>query len=286
MTADRHNGNSDCHWFMYHTIQVNMLASLIYPSVQIISSMFPGSLFSLHFIPRYHMEKKAPIHISREIEMKKTLLVMFIVLFTAASGFCGEFENTLKNAEQGVAEAQFSLGILYDQGIGVSQDYEQAVYWVTKAAEQGYAKAQFFLGGMYSNGQGVTQDDKQAAYWITKAAEQGFAEAQFILGAMYILDMGVPLDHQQAVYWYTKAAEQGHASAQNDLWVMYYNGQGVPQNFKLAYVWLNIAAATGDENLIKARDIISKKLSPQQLSEAQELAAQIQHKIDNPTLNI
>ncbi len=52
-------------------------------------------------------------------------------------------------AEQGVAEAQFNLGIMYNNGHGVPQDYAKAVKWYRKAAEQGYAEAQHNLGFMY-----------------------------------------------------------------------------------------------------------------------------------------
>jgi TPR repeat protein len=39
------------------------------------------------------------------------------------------------------------------------------VYWYQKAADQGYAEAQSILGVMYANGKGVLKDDKQAVYW-------------------------------------------------------------------------------------------------------------------------
>lgn len=58
--------------------------------------------------------------------MKKILLVMFIALFTVTSAFCGEFEDTLKLAEQGDAEAQKNLGLMYDNGQGVIQNYKIA----------------------------------------------------------------------------------------------------------------------------------------------------------------
>ena len=64
---------------------------------------------------------------------------------------------------------------------------------------------------------------------------------------------------------------------------MYAKGQGVTQNYKFAYLWFSLSAAQGGESVIKNRDITAKKLSPQQLSETQDLAAQIQKKIDNPT---
>ena len=45
--------------------------------------------------------------------------------------------------------------------------------WYGKAAEQGNAKAQYNLGLRYENGQGVAQDYGKAVEWYTKAAEQG-----------------------------------------------------------------------------------------------------------------
>ena len=45
-------------------------------------------------------------------------------------------------AEQGLPEAQDMLGYCYENGIGVEQDSQQAVYWYRKAADNGnkYAK--------------------------------------------------------------------------------------------------------------------------------------------------
>ncbi len=87
-------------------------------------------------------------------------------------------------AEQGDAAAQFALGVMYDNGLGVTQDYAEAVKWYRKAAEQGNAGAQYNLALMYSKGLGVTQDYAEAARWYRKAGEQGNATAQYILGAM------------------------------------------------------------------------------------------------------
>ena len=69
--------------------------------------------------------------------------------------------------------AQFLLGLMYDRGRGVPQDYKEAAKWYRKAAEQGDSLAQGELGWLYNVGKGVVQDDKEAAKWYAKAAEQG-----------------------------------------------------------------------------------------------------------------
>ncbi|MCH2345192.1 MAG: hypothetical protein MK321_11915, partial [Pseudomonadales bacterium] len=67
-------------------------------------------------------------------------------------------------------------------------------------------------------------------------------------------------------------AEQGYATAQFLLGVMYVSGGGVPQNNVRAYVWWSAGAAQGDENARGNRDIISDRLTPDQLARGQEMA--------------
>jgi len=76
-------------------------------------------------------------------------------------------------AEQGDPVAQFSLGVMYDNGEGVIQDYEQAFAWFRRAAEQGHARAQGHLGRMYFLGRGVEEDLVQAYIWFNLAVAQG-----------------------------------------------------------------------------------------------------------------
>jgi len=80
-------------------------------------------------------------------------------------------------ADQGHAKAQFNLGVMYDRGQHVAQDYAQAVHWYQKAAEQGNANAQYNLALKYQMGQGIAKDDVQAAYWYRKAAEEATAKS-------------------------------------------------------------------------------------------------------------
>ena len=59
------------------------------------------------------------------------------------------------------------------KGQGVGRDEAQAIAWFRKAADQGGAQAQFNLDLMYRDGNGVQKDDTQAAEWFRKAADQG-----------------------------------------------------------------------------------------------------------------
>ena len=44
-------------------------------------------------------------------------------------------EELLSLAEQGSASAQYRLGVMYDGGFGVAQDYAEAEKWYRLAAE-------------------------------------------------------------------------------------------------------------------------------------------------------
>ena len=52
----------------------------------------------------------------------------------------------LRQAEAGVAWAQFYIGVVYENGLGVPQDDANAVKWFRLAAEQGEAGAQCTAG--------------------------------------------------------------------------------------------------------------------------------------------
>jgi len=187
--------------------------------------------------------------------MKKLLILLLLVPslswgadfqkgLTAAKQ--GDYATALKEwtplAKQGMAEAQYNLGIIYDNGFGVVQNYQTAVKWYTLAAEQGYASAQYNLGKKYEKGEGVLQNYKTAAKWFTLAAEQGDVKAQHNLGSMY------------------------------------GNGWGVIQDNIYAHMWYNIAASSGNSNAAKNRTIVGERMTPADISKAQELARQCVNK--------
>ena len=89
-----------------------------------------------------------------------------------------EIDYILKVAEQGHADAQSSIGYMYYKGDGVTQDFGEAVKWLSKAADQGDTSAQFNLGFMYYDGDGVTQDYVQGYMWVTLAVSKLKGEAR------------------------------------------------------------------------------------------------------------
>ena len=244
-------------------------------------------------------------------------------MYATGKGVPQDFREAAKwyrrSAEQGLAEAQYGLGYMYAEGEGVPQDHQEAVRWFRKSAEQGLAAAQNHLSLMHLNSIGAPQDDREAAKWTRKsaargdaaaqynlgemyrkgegvpqdvhdwlkryrlAAEQGDAEAQNSLGLMYASGTGAPQDYREAAKWTRKAAEQGLAEAQYGLGYMYAEGEGVPQDFLQAHAWMNLAAGQGDKRAAELRDRVATRMTPAQVFEAQQLAAELRDRIEADT---
>jgi uncharacterized protein len=98
----------------------------------------------------------------------------------------------------------------------LSEDYETALREFTPLAEQGDADAQYNLGLMYANGQGVPEDDRAAVKWYTLAAEQGFSLPQFGLGVMYANGEGVIQNNVIAHMLWNLAGAQGHENGRKN----------------------------------------------------------------------
>ncbi len=84
-------------------------------------------------------------------------------------------------------------------------------------------------------------------------------------------------DYATALREWRPLAEQGDADAQYNLGNIYKNGKGVPQDYAQAHMWFNLAASIyppgkNRDNAVFNRNIVAKKMTPAQISEAQKLA--------------
>jgi TPR repeat protein len=215
-----------------------------------------------------------------------------------------DWKTLFSMADAGVPEAQYWLGRIDEAGILLPLDKEKSSYWYRKSAEQGYAPAEYWVCGKRANNEpleseqcmwraaenGVPEaqfwlgvafdqhlwfgvsDEQEAIKWFRKAAEQGNPDAEDTLGVHYEVGEGVEQDYAKAAYWFRRAAEHvpnlgGAGQGRNDLGILYADGDGVPKDSVQAYMWFSLANA--DRNI----DWIQHKLTPEQISKAQQLAA-------------
>lgn len=118
-----------------------------------------------------------------------------------------------KAADGGNASAIYSLGYLYDEGHGVTQDYGEALRWYMKGADLGSSSSMNNIGFLYDEGHGVTQDYFKALEWYQKSAALGNTAAMWNIARLYEDGKGVFKDMSKAREWYSKAADGGDADA-------------------------------------------------------------------------
>lgn len=159
-----------------------------------------------------------------------------------------------REANHGKADAQFLLGRMYQQGIGVAKDGVRAVEWYRKAADQGQAAAMSSLGLVYADGLGVPRSDDEALGWYrkgieselrafatrrltfpfarseedaVKAAAGGNSQVQVLVGKMYLTGNGIAQNDTEAVRWLTEGAKGFAANqARPALALLYEQGRG------------------------------------------------------------
>jgi TPR repeat protein len=134
------------------------------------------------------------------------------------------------------------------------------------------------LGVMYENGLGVEKNADEAFKYLSIAAVGGEPHAQTQLGLMFRngAEGGEP-NHKLAAVWWRRAADQGFPTAQALLGFAYSFGEGVAQDYVAAHMWMNLAADSlppgqQRDTAIQMSERIAKSMTPQQIAEAQKLA--------------
>jgi TPR repeat protein len=162
-------------------------------------------------------------------------------------------------AEQGLAQAQYNLGVCYANGEGVPQDEAEAARLYRQAADQGLADAQYILGRRHEHGNGVRYDMGEAVALYRLAIAGGCVAANVNLGLCHEKGRGVPLDRAEAERLYQLTARSGSSSAHaptsacictlDGILAGLPHGMAPAETFKLirdAVYSLNLAARLGD----------------------------------------
>lgn len=88
-----------------------------------------------------------------------------------------EFNSVQAAATNGDSVAQYNLGNIYYEGLGVRRSHKKAMEWWNKSSLQGYAPAQYNLGELYFTGEGIKRDFVEGCKWLKTAASQGHIDA-------------------------------------------------------------------------------------------------------------
>ena len=137
----------------------------------------------------------------------------------------GEAVRLYEKVAASNAKAQTQLGIMYENGLGVSIDLDKAVEFYTLAAEKGNAKAMYNLAEFHDGYYGLPVDYKKALDLYTKSAEKGYNKA---LQAWAVISYGrVDPDLKRLRNYFGRLQNRG-SSAWENLGQMHLDGHGVP----------------------------------------------------------
>ena len=153
-------------------------------------------------------------------------------------------------ANSDYADAQTTLGLMYQEGEGVDVDLKKGHMWIEKGALNGDSTAYYYLGKDLYYGTGCEKNRQEAFKWLSKYTENGNAkhrgEASLLLGLMYEFGDGCSNDLYKALNHYMYSANCGIVKAQKFVGSFYYLGKGVDMDREEALQWYMKAAKQGD----------------------------------------
>ena len=84
-----------------------------------------------------------------------------------------EVKELRKGAVSGSSMAQISLAGVYASGSkGIDINPSASVFWLRRVAQKGQADAQYSVGMAFYTGEGVSKNEEEGFYWINQAAKQ------------------------------------------------------------------------------------------------------------------
>lgn len=151
-------------------------------------------------------------------------------------------------ANNGDAQAQYLLGMLYFSGHSVQASDQKAIELFKRSAHNGHVDAQFQLCNMLE-----TIEPKYAFQMCQSAASKKHVEAMAKTGYWFLKGPpGEPPNGIKGAMYLNNAAERGHSVAMHNLAQIHKNGAGVPEDLGLAYYWISLAALTEPDENVKA----------------------------------
>lgn len=152
-------------------------------------------------------------------------------------------------------EALNELGVIYKLGIGVQQNYTQAIDYFMKAISYGSMRACCHLADLLRNGApGVTTNIPEAIRILTMAADMGYSIAQFMLGGIYLGKEEKERSYKnisKAIYYFALALSQNTSYAYNFA-VFMANEDNFRHNVVKAFEHLKFTADQGLDNPLEA----------------------------------
>lgn len=157
-----------------------------------------------------------------------------------------------KAADSGDEKGLFNYANMLHHGRGIRRNRKKAFSIFSNLYAHGYRGTAFYMGLYYQNGDVVKQDYQKAREYYRIGALEDDRYCLCQLGVLYAQGHGVPKDHHAAFDYYSQAAKLGDALACANLGYCYEVGQGVVQDVAIAKNYYRCAAEHGEQHAAAA----------------------------------
>ncbi|MEN8118097.1 MAG: T9SS type A sorting domain-containing protein [Bacteroidota bacterium] len=191
---------------------------------------------------------------------------------SGAKGYEKDYELAFSLFEQAALEnepiAQFFLGKMFEQGLGVEKNLQKAIKYFQISADNDNNASLLELGKVYKNGNGVKQNFKNAVRYFKKSSDKNSSKGQYAMGYMYFKGLGTDQDYNKAFHLFSKGEKDDFAPSLFMLGICYENGYYVETDFDKAVKYYELAAN---------QDYKQAKVRLEELSDADNLKSAKQH---------
>ena len=189
--------------------------------------------------------------------------------FVADTSPMPDVMSWIAKANDGNADAQFVVSMMYRDDIGVSNIlngvasaekvdmFREMLRWRHRAEENENALAELSHRPRLErseddefDGDSAAPGASEAIPWLDAAAAHGYPNAEFVLGLAYMNGIHVATDRAKGVELLRHAAVHGQANAQYYLGMMYTMGIDIPADAKRGLQWLDAAADNGSNDAL------------------------------------
>lgn len=143
-----------------------------------------------------------------------------------------------KSASLGNPNALYSIGLCYENGIGIEKDFDKAIEWYEKAAEKNQITALTTLGNIYLSDNEKRKDVDKAMEYFERAASQNDPFALNVLGCLYADENNSFSDKKQALKYFENSAKLGSLEGAFNASHAYYEGLTGKVNIKKSILYL------------------------------------------------
>ncbi len=191
--------------------------------------------------------------------MKFIALAFSCLLFFSMPANANEadrFNAMVALANKGDAEAQYHVGMMYNNGIGTQKDPRQAFEWFQKSTASKDPLGAYKLGCYYAGQFAgvVTADSTEALKYKLIAAKAGYALAQHDVGNHYARQE----NFEEAMKWWKMAGDQGFPDSLFSLSRAYSAGKGAPRDLSLSYAYFKLSKLAPKKNVNEMAAMLSK----------------------------